>query len=129
MKFVLWLLTNAAGLAVAAWLLDGIAFSGDTWQDKLTPLLVMALIFGVVTYFVRPLVRLLSLPFIILTLGLFLWVINAWMLMLSGWLADKLDVGFEVSGFWTALAGALMITLVTAFFNVVFADEREEAWQ
>ena len=60
---------------------------------------------GLVTSFVEPVVKLLSLPFIILTLGLFLFVINALMLMLTGWLADRLDLGFHVDGFWTAVLG------------------------
>ena len=61
---------------------------------------------GVIGAIVKPVVTLLSLPFVILTLGLFLLVINAWMLMLAGWVAGKLDLGFEVDGFWTALLGA-----------------------
>ena len=54
----------------------------------------------------------LSIPFIILTLGLFLLVINALMLMLTGWLAGELDIGFHVDGFWTAVGGAIVITIV-----------------
>jgi putative membrane protein len=72
----------------------------------------------VVSIFVEPVVKLLSLPFIILTLGLFLIVINAWMLMLAGWIAGKADIGFEVDGFWTALVGGIIITLVTGFIDV-----------
>ena len=71
MRFVTWLLTNAAGVAVAAWLLGGISFEGDSWQDKIVPLLLVALILGLVTVFVEPVVKLLSLPFIVLTIGLF----------------------------------------------------------
>ena len=67
--------------------------------------------------------KLLSLPFIILTLGLFLLVINALMLMLTGWIAGQADLGFHVDGFWTALLGSIVITLVTGFIDLVVVDE------
>jgi putative membrane protein len=117
------LLANAAALAVAAWLLDGISFDGDDWQDKVVPLLVVALILGLVSAVVEPVVKLFSLPFILLTIGLFLLVINAWMLMLTGWVAGKVDVGFEVDGFWTALLGGIIITLVTGFIDVAVIED------
>ncbi|RYP85315.1 phage holin family protein [Nocardioides guangzhouensis] len=113
MKFVIWLLTNAAALAVAAWALDGIDFEGADWQEKLLPLLIVALILGVVNASVGIVLKVLSIPFIIITLGLFLLVINASMLLLTGWIADKLDLGFSVDGFWTAVLGSIIITLVT----------------
>jgi putative membrane protein len=118
-RLVAWLLAHAVGLAVGAWLLDGISFEGTDWQDKLPELLLTAVILGLVSFFVKPLVNLLSLPLIILTLGLFLLVTNALMLMLTGWLADQFDIGFEVDGFWTALIGALVITLVAGFVDLV----------
>ena len=118
MRFLSWLLTNAVGLAVAAWLLDGIRFEGARQgtaelQDKLLPLLGVALVLGIVTTVVRPLVTLLSLPLVIVTVGLFLLVINALMLMLTGAIAGGLGVGFHVDGFWTALVGGIVITIVT----------------
>jgi putative membrane protein len=102
----------AAGLAVAAWLLDGIRIDGGTWQDKVPTLLLVAVILGLVDSLVAPLVKLLSLPFIILTLGLFLLVVNAAMLLLTAWVADQFDIGFTVDGFWVAVVGALVISLV-----------------
>ena len=113
MRFLTWLLTYAAALAVAAWLFDDIYFTEAETSDKLLPLLAVALIFGVITSFVKPVLTFLSIPFILLTLGLFLLVINAGMLMLTGWLADKFDLGFQVEGFWTAVGGAIVITLTT----------------
>lgn len=118
MRFVTWLVTNAVALAAAAWLLEGIRFTGPRagqaeLEQKIVPLLVVAAILGVVTAFVRPVVNLLSLPFIILTLGLFLLVTNALMLLLTGWIAEQLDIGFRVDGFWTAVVGAIVITVVT----------------
>jgi putative membrane protein len=122
-RFVTWLLTNAAAVAVAAWLLDGIRLKGADWQHKVVPLLVVALILGLVTMFVEPVVKLLSLPFIILTIGLFLLVINALMLLLTSKIADALDVGFHVNGFWTALWGSIIITLVTGFIDIAVPDD------
>ena len=122
MRFLVWLASTTAALALATWLLDGLSIEGDTWQEQIWPLLGVALIMGVIGAIVKPVVTLLSLPFVILTLGLFLLVINAWMLMLVGWVAGKLDLGFEVDGFWAALLGSLVITLTTSFFDAVLED-------
>lgn len=116
MRFVTWLLTYAVGLAAAAWLLEGIWFDGASKgsaeiQDKLLPLLGVALILGLVTTFIEPVIKLLSLPFIILTLGFLLLVINALMLLLTAKLADAFDLGFHVDGFWNALVGAIIVTV------------------
>ena len=123
MKYLLWILTNAAALAVAAWALDGISVEGSDWQDKIGPLLLAAVVLGVVTVFVEPVVKLFSLPFIVLTLGLFLLVINALMLMLTSWVAEKADIGFHVDGFWTALIGGIIITLVCGFIDVAVLED------
>ena len=72
----------------------------------------MALILGVVTAIVKPIVTFFSIPFIILTIGLFLLVINALMLMLTAWIAGGVGIGFHVEGFWNALWGSIVITLV-----------------
>ena len=77
----------------------------------------MALILGVVTAIVKPVLTLLSLPLVIITIGLFLVVINAFMLQLTSWLAGKLDIGFHVDGFMTAVGGAIVITIVTWGIN------------
>jgi len=122
-RFVTWLLTTAAGVAAAAWLLDGITIEGTDWQDKILPLLGAALVLGIVSAFVKPVVKVLSLPFIILTVGLFLLVINALMLLLTSWVADQADIGFHVDGFWTAVVGSIIITIVTWFIdNAVSSD-------
>jgi len=117
MRFVSWLLATAAAVAVATWLVDGIYFTGPTsgWEEvrhKLVPLLLVALILGVVSSFVKPIVTFFSIPFILLTLGLFLLVINAVMLMFTAWIAGLFDLGFHVDGFWAAVLGSIVITLV-----------------
>lgn len=112
-----------AGLAVAAWLFDGISVTGADWQEKLLPLLLAAVILGLVTSLVEPVVKFFSFPLVILTLGLFLLVINALMLLLASWLAGQFDVGFEVDGFWTALFGSIVITLAASLARAVIGDE------
>jgi putative membrane protein len=129
MRFLSWLVTTAIAVAAAAWLLDGIRFSGPTqWPDefteKLVPLLLVSLILGVVTSFVKPILTILSIPFIIVTLGLFLLVINAAMLRLTSWLADELDIGFTVAGWWPAIGGAIVITLTTWVVDGVIGEKR-----
>jgi putative membrane protein len=116
-RFVTWLLTTAAGVAAATWLLDGIYFTGPhsgqaELNHKIVPLLLVALILGLVSNLVRPVVTFFSIPFIIFTLGLFLLVINALMLMLTAWIAGGVGIGFHVQGFWNALWGSIVITIV-----------------
>ena len=117
-RILAWLVANTLAVAAAAWLVDGIEVTGaDRWpaelQDKAPTVLAVGVILGLVSAFVKPVVKLLSLPFIVLTLGLFLWVINALMLTLTGWLARQLDLGFRVDDFfWSALLGALVISIV-----------------
>jgi putative membrane protein len=103
--FILRMLITAAGLAVAAWLVPGIAFSGPG------TLLLAALLLGIVNALIRPFVIVLTLPITILTFGLFLLVINAAMFGLVAWLLD----GFAVSGFFAALFGWLIVSLVSWF--------------
>jgi putative membrane protein len=129
MRFLSWLVTTAVAVAVATLLIDGIYFKGPTHgQDeikhKLVSLLLVALIFGVITSFVKPVLTVLAIPFIVITLGLFLLVINAALLMLTSWVAGKLDVGFHVTGFWPAVAGAIVITVVTWIVDSVIGEAK-----
>lgn len=128
MKFVVWVLVNALGIAVAAQIFDGIWFDGATsgqaeLEEKILPLLAVSLIFSLVTAWVSPLAKLLSLPLILLTLGLFLFVVNAAMFLLTGWIADQFDLGFHVEGFWTALGASIVITVVTWVVEAVTDSE------
>jgi putative membrane protein len=106
-------IANACGLAVAAWIFSGITITGDTDQDQFFTLVGVSLIFGLITLWVRPVVAFLSCPLYVLTLGLMYFVVNALMLMLTSWIADKIDVNFHVDGFWTAVGGGIVIALVS----------------
>ena len=121
-NFVVKTIANAGALAVAVWLLDKITLTGDSTGKKIGTLILVALIFGVVNFLVKPIVKLFSLPLLILTLGLFTLVVNALMLLLTSWLADKLDLSFHVDGFWTAVVGGLIISIVSWALNVVLPD-------
>jgi putative membrane protein len=121
-NFVVKTIANAGALAVAVWLLDKITLTGDSTGKKIGTLILVALLFGVVNFLVKPVVKLFSLPLLILTLGLFTLVVNALMLLLTSWLADKFDLSFHVEGFWTAVVGGLIISIVSWALNVVLPD-------
>jgi putative membrane protein len=122
-NFLIKTLANAAALLVATWLLADITLTGDSTGRKALTLILVALIFGVVNFVVKPLVKLLSLPVLILSLGLFTLVINALMLLLTSWLADHFDLAFHVEGFWTAVLGGLIVSIVAWILHVVLPDE------
>ncbi|BDH02891.1 MULTISPECIES: phage holin family protein [Streptomyces] len=116
-------IANAGALAVAVWLLDKITLTGDSTGKKIGTLIVVALIFGLVNLLVKPVVKLLTFPLFILTLGLITLVVNALMLLLTSWVCDQLDLSFHVEGFWTAVLGGLIIAVVSWALNLVLPDE------
>lgn len=98
---------------MAIQLIDGIDHRGSWWS-----LLLVALVFGILNASIRPLLKLLSLPVIILTLGLFIFVINALMLLLTGWVSGLLNLGFYVEGFWDAFFGGLIVSIVSLLLSM-----------
>ena len=120
MRFVLRLIISGVAIWVASLWIDGIGIDSDgTWQNTLFVLAVIALIFTIVNTLVKPLVKIVSLPLYVLTLGLFFLVVNALMLLLTSWLSGLVGVGLEVDGFWTAVLGALVISAVTLVLNLI----------
>jgi putative membrane protein len=119
MRFAVRLLINAAALWVATRLVPGVTYAGG-WM----PFLGVALVFGVVNAFVRPVAKLLTFPIVFLTLGLFVFVINGFMLWLTSALSEALALDFHVSGFWAAFWGALVVSLVSTALTVVTNEER-----
>ena len=122
MFFLLRLIINAVALLITAWIIPGIHLGAagphPTTNDWGT-LLIVALIFGLVNAVIRPLLILLSLPLEILTLGLFIFVINAFMLLLTSWIAQAIGLGFRVDRFFAALLGALIISVVSFILSRV----------
>ncbi len=121
MHVLLRLLINAAALWVATQLVSGITYTGDG-----VSLLGVALVFGVLNVLIKPVLFLLSLPFVILTLGLFTLVLNALMLLLTASASDALGLGFSVTGFVPALKGALVVTIVS-FGLSLFVSDRDSS--
>lgn len=119
MHFLLRLLVNAAALWVAIQLVDGIDYRGSGWS-----LLAVALVFGVLNASLRPILKLLSLPILILTLGFFIFVINALMLWLTGWVSALLGLGFHVGGFWDAFVGGLIVSVVSLLLSLFTGDRK-----
>ncbi len=113
-----WFITVVA-LIVAAWLVPGIRVEGT---NAIIAFGIMAIILGLLNAFLRPVLQILAIPAIILTLGLFLLVINALMLMLSAWIARNLGIGFYVDGFWSAFWGSLIVSIVSFLLSVILPD-------
>jgi putative membrane protein len=119
MHVILRLFINAAALWVATRVVTGISYTGE-W-----PLLfVVALVFGVLNVVVRPILILLSLPFVIVTLGLFLLVLNAALLLLTSAVSGALGLGFQVEGFWAAFLGGLVVSIVSMALSLFVGSEQ-----
>ena len=125
MRLILRLLANAGALAVATWLLSGITLTAPTTGQKVLTLLIVALIFGIVNAIVKPIFTLVTAVAVVLTLGLFLIVINALMLLLTSWLSDQFNLGWSVDGFWTAVLGAIIVSIVSFILNAFIPDKDE----
>ncbi|MFF3373433.1 phage holin family protein [Streptomyces sp. NPDC002680] len=121
-NFVVKTIANAGALGVAVWVLDKITLTGDSTGKKIGTLIVVALLFGLVNFLVKPILQVLTFPLFILTLGLITLVVNALMLLLTSWLADKFDLSFHVDGFWTAVLGGLIISIVSWALHIVLPD-------
>jgi len=117
-KFVIRWLINAVALYAAVWIVPGIEYLGN-W----TGILWLALIIGLLNALVRPLLKFLTCPLIILTLGLFTLVINTAMLLLTRTIGQSLGIGLTVDGFWSALLGSLVMSIVSVIMSVIFHNE------
>ncbi|WP_203567686.1 phage holin family protein [Aestuariimicrobium ganziense] len=125
-RLIVRLLATAAATALAAWLVPGITLTGDHLTDKGLTLAAVALLIGLVNAVVKPVVKVLTGCLVLLTLGLFLLVINAAMLLLVSWLAGPQGLGFTVDGFWPALWGSLVISLVSGvLFSVMHGNRKD----
>lgn len=107
---VRWLIT-ALAVVVSSALLSGISYG-----DSLTVLLGASLLLGIINALIRPVLLILSLPFILVTMGIFIFVINALLLLL----VSKMIPGFQVDGFWSAFFGSIIISIVSWAFSAFF---------
>lgn len=127
--FAVRTLISALAIWVATLVLPGISVNpgGDqAVANKVLTFLAIALIFGLVNAIIKPIVKLFSLPFYILTLGLFTFIVNAFMLQITSWLADALTLTFHVNRFfWDAILGAIVISLVSTVVSLILPDSWE----
>jgi len=123
MKLILRWLITAVSLYVAVLVVPGISVEGNAW----VAFTIMALVLGLVNALIRPILKMLSCGVIILTLGLFVFVINAGTFMLASWIAQTwLDVGFYVSGFPAALLGSIIVSIVSVILSSILIDDKEK---
>jgi putative membrane protein len=121
-RFLIRWAINAVALYVAIAIVPGI----ETQSANLLSLIWLALIFGVVNALLSPLLKLLTCPLIILTLGLFTLVLNTFLFWLAGRVGDMFGVGFSVAGFWPALLGSVVVSVVSIVLSLVFHDELQK---
>jgi putative membrane protein len=114
--FVRWLI-NTLALYVAVRVVPGVEYHGGALG-----LLAVAAIFGLVNATVRPLLTVLTCPLVLVTLGLFVFVINGMMLLLTGWLSDRFDLGFSVAGFWPAIWAGLLVGIVSLLLSLMVGE-------
>jgi putative membrane protein len=122
MPFLIRWVVNAAALWVASKIVPGVTYGGG-WL----PFMGVALVFGVVNAFIRPVAKLLTFPLIILTLGIFSLVVNGLMLWLTSALSGALDLGFHVRGFWAAFLGALVVSIVSTLLSILITERSSAA--
>lgn len=123
---VIRFLANAAAIALATLLLPGISLTARDTQSQIIAILIVAVIFGVVNAIVEPFFKFVTAPIILITLGLFLLVVNAALLLLTSWLASQISIGWHVADFWSAVFGGLIVSTVSFMFNAFFGDKKEE---
>jgi len=122
-KVIIKILVVAASLWAATQLVSGITVTAETPLEEVLTLLAVALIFGVVNAVLKPIIKTIGCAFYVITLGLFALVVNAALLLFTGWLARLFDLGFHVEGFWAAFWGAIVISVVSWLLSLVFGDD------
>jgi putative membrane protein len=122
MTILLRILVSAAALGVAAWVVPGIVVSGHSNASKAGTLLVVAIIFGIINMLLKPIIKTIGCAFYVLTLGLVAVVVNGLLLWLASWVAGQLKLPFHITGFVAALAGALIVGVVSWVLHLVIPD-------
>ena len=108
---------NTVALFVASWLLSGLSYGRDWWA-----LLVAGLVFTIVNFFVKPVLAVLSIPFIVVTFGIFYFLINVLMIYLTHWIVPQ----FTIATFWWAALAAVIVSAVNGILHVLFGNPREQ---
>jgi len=117
-----WGINAVALYAAIAWV-EGITPQTDNWVSYIW----LALIFGVVNAFLGPLLKVLTCPLILLTLGIFTLLVNTFLFYFAGYIGRQFGVGFTVDGFWSALLGSLVVSVVSIVLSLFFREEKKRA--
>lgn len=123
-SFVVRVLTNGVALWVAALIVPGVGLGGDDLGEQALTVLLVALVFGLVNAVLGPILRIVTFPLFVLTLGLFTFVVNALLLWLTSWLTGELGLEFVVDGFVAALLGSLVVSIVSVGMNALVREQR-----
>lgn len=126
MNFLLRVGINAVALWVAALVVPGVELGeeGSRWTARVVTIVLVALLFGLINAVIRPIAKFFSFPFIVLTLGLFTFVVNAFMLQITEWISDAIGLSFHIDAFWwDAILAAVVITLVSWVLSVVLPED------
>jgi putative membrane protein len=107
---------NVAALFVAAWVLSGVSYGDDWWA-----LLIAAIVFTLVNAFIKPVLAILSIPFIVVTLGIFYFLLNILMLYITDWIVGP----FEIKTFWWGALAAIIVSVVNGILHMIFGDPSE----
>ncbi|MCU1648524.1 MAG: uncharacterized protein JWN03_8799 [Nocardia sp.] len=125
MTLLLRLIINGVAIWLASIWVTGIEIKSpdDTTAKKLLVIAAITVVFAIVNALIKPIVKLLSLPLVVLSLGLFLLIINGLMLWLTAKITETTQYGLRVDGFWAAVWGAIIITLVNWVLGILVPDE------
>lgn len=123
MKIIAHILATAAALAVATWLISGIDMNTDDNVEAAGTFLAVAVIFGLINAVLKPIIKVFGCAFYVLTLGLIALVVNGLLLMLTSKIAEELKLPFEVTGFWPAFWGAIVVGVVSWLILLVLGED------
>jgi len=121
---ILRILINALSIAVAVKIVNGIIFTGEWWK-----MIAIGAVFGIVNSLIKPLLTLFTLPLIILTLGLFTLIINTLMLVITAELSGPFSLGLQISGFWAAFKGALIVSIVSTLLSWITGARKIKSYR
>ncbi|MCL4474907.1 MAG: phage holin family protein [Nitrospirae bacterium] len=121
---ILRIMINALSIVIAVKLVDGLSFTGEWWK-----MIIVGAVFGIVNSVIKPIVQFFTIPFIILTLGLFTLIINTLMLALTAFLSDTFHLGFHIRGFWAAFWGAIIVSVVSMLLSWITGLKRLRSYK
>lgn len=121
---ILRVMINALSIVIAVKLVEGITFTGEWWK-----IIIVGAVFGIVNSVIKPIVQFFTIPFIILTLGLFTLIINTLMLALTASLSDTFHLGFQIRGFWPAFWGAIIVSIVSMVLSWITGLRRIRSYK